>query len=573
MEWWREWKAMREPEIPLIWASGIAEAVLALLPALVHQALFDWAVPSGEGSALLTVLALLVGAESLAALAAALGDLASGLRAERVDARIKTGLLSRLWRWPVLALDGLGWGALQKGLDDAERMTERSHALGALTARALPALLTAVPLLFWISWPLALLRLAILPIHWKLGSFFAERDRELERALWMRQRNWFTQVQETFEGIRTVKVNSAIDSRHRDIEVGALLVREAAGQRRVWNTAWGLGSNLVAHLGTALVFFVGATLIAFQHLSFGRFVAFQVVAAQALTGIGTLMGVIKTLFQTENPKRRYQELLDRPLERQISAPLIANARLPLIQALNLGFDYPSGRQALRAINLCLWPGERIALVGPSGCGKTTLAHLFLALYSPTEGRLFWSGVPYGHFSPAELRSHMAAVLQDNALWTGTLRENLTLGCRAYTTAQLEEALDRAGLLDWVRGLPEGLETVHGAEGIRVSGGQRQRLALARAFLRRPRLLVLDEATSALDNLTETFIQDSLRAVSRDTTVVTIAHRLRTIQEADCIYVMHEGRLLEAGCHEALMRFGGFYAQLYARDREEVPCLS
>lgn len=571
MSWWDEWKSLKEPELPLLWACGASEAVLALLPALLHQALFDWAVPSGNTQNLILVLGLLVGAETLAAIAMALGDLAGGLRIERVDAKLKTNLLSRIWKWTPLDLDGLGYGAILKGLEDSEKLTERSHALGAVLARALPALITALPLMFFVSWPLSLVRLLVLPLNWKLGSLFSERDRQLEKKTWERQRAFHTKVQETYEGIRTLKVNSAVEAQHRDIEYTALLVRESSSQRRAWSSLWNFTVQLLSHVGSVLVFFTAAALIAFNQLSFGRFMAFQVISSQAVMSLGMLLGISKTLFITSNHKTRYQNLMDHPVEREHSVPYVTQGRVPLIQTLGLGFQYPNGNLALQKINMTLWAGERVALVGPSGCGKTTLAHLFLALYPHTHGQIFWKGVPYQQYSPSDLRTKMAAVLQDNALWSATIRQNLCLNQRIYTTQQLEEALDRAGLLDWVRSLPKGLDTVWGAEGIRVSGGQRQRLALARAFLRQPQLLVLDEATSALDHLTENFIQDSLRAIPRNTAVITIAHRLKTIQDADCIYVMNRGQLVEAGHHESLLNYRGFYAQLYTQPAEVGAC--
>ncbi len=571
MRWWEEWRLLREPEIPLLWACGWSEAILALIPALLHQALFDWAVPSGNPQNLLLVLGLLIGAETLAALAMGLGELAGGLRIERVDARLKTDLIGRIWQWGTQALDGLGYGALLKGLEDSEKLTERSHALGAVTARALPAVLTSVPLMFFLSWPLALLRLLLLPVNYKLGSLFSRRDLELEKRVWAQQREFHTRVQETYDGIKTLKVNSAVEAMNRDVNLSALRVRETGSQRRAWMTLWNFSIHFLNHAGSVLVFFLAATLIAFNQLSFGRFMAFQVISSQAIMSLGMLLGVSKTLFITTNHRARYQDLMERPIERQHgSSPFIAG-RMPLIQTLGLGFSYPNGSQALRKINMSIWPGERIALVGPSGCGKTTLAHIFLALYPHTEGQLLWEGLPYSKMAPRQLRRQMAAVLQTNSLWSGTLRYNLTLNDRSYSEKQLEEALDLAGLLDWVRSLPQGLDTVWGSEGIRISGGQMQRLALARAFLRKPRLLVLDEATSALDNLTESFIQDSLQSIPASTTVITIAHRLNTIQDADCIYVMSQGRLQEAGRHDALMRFGGFYAQLYAHPEEAALC--
>jgi len=209
-------------------------------------------------------------------------------------------------------------------------------------------------------------------------------------------------------------------------------------------------------------------------------------------------------------------------------------------------------------------------VGESGSGKSTLGKLLMRFYDPTEGGIQVDGVDLRDFSVESLRSRIGLVSQDPFLFTGTIRENIALGSPQASVEEIVEAARAAGLIEFVASLPERFETVIGERGANLSGGQRQRLAIARALLRKPELLIFDEATSHLDTATERAIQGSLRSAFEGKTVLLIAHRLSTIREADWIYVMRSGRIVEEGDHQDLLRQDGWYASLWRAQTEELP---
>lgn len=239
--------------------------------------------------------------------------------------------------------------------------------------------------------------------------------------------------------------------------------------------------------------------------------------------------------------------------------------LPVRGALALqdvSFNYSDGKPILSEINLTVPAGETHAIVGPTGAGKSTILRLLLRFYDPVIGTVTLDGVDVRQISNSSLRGAMGYVSQDVFLFHGTVQENIAYGRPDASLEQIQEAAKLAEAHDFITQLPQGYDTVVGERGQKLSGGQRQRLSLARAILRDPALLILDEATSAVDNETEAAIQRSLAIVTKDRTSIVIAHRLSTIRDADRIWVLESGKLIESGKHDELVARGGLYAALW-----------
>jgi ATP-binding cassette subfamily B protein len=299
-------------------------------------------------------------------------------------------------------------------------------------------------------------------------------------------------------------------------------------------------------------------------LSLGDLTAYLALLALAITPLQTLSRGWMLLSQAEGAAGRVAELLR--LKEVIPAGSLRPERLEgRLELRQVGFAY-GGEAVLSGLDLSLEPGTLTALVGPSGAGKSTVLRLLLGLYRPNSGQVLLDGRPLQAYAPEFLRSQVAWVPQEPLLFGGSVRENLEVLAPGASLEAMQAALDRMGLLDE---LPAGLASELSEEGGGLSVGQRQRLALAAAWLRGGRILLLDEPTSALDPRSEARVLQALEALRPGRTVLVVAHRLSTVQAADKIVVLQGGRLVEQGRHAELLSRGGLYAQLWQRGEKSL----
>jgi ATP-binding cassette subfamily B protein len=309
-------------------------------------------------------------------------------------------------------------------------------------------------------------------------------------------------------------------------------------------------------------------LIFAQQITVGQFFSLFIYSFFIFGPLQELGNVINIYRETEVSLKNFQSILDVPPEPRPAHPV----SVPELKALafeGVGFKHQSARaHAIDGISFATGQGETIAFVGPSGSGKTTLVKLLVGLYRPQSGRILFNGRPAETVDLEQLRERIGFVTQDTQLFSGTIRENLLFVKPGATDAECQEVLRKAACQSILARADKGLDTVIGEGGVKVSGGEKQRLSIARALLRKPDLLVFDEATSSLDSLTEEEISETIRGISkgRDLIVILIAHRLSTIMHADRIYVLERGRIIESGTHASLVETKGLY---YAMWRQQI----
>ena len=324
--------------------------------------------------------------------------------------------------------------------------------------------------------------------------------------------------------------------------------------------------QLVSKLTTVAILYFGAKAVINGDLSVGSLVAFNMLAGRVAQPILRLSQLWQDFQQVRISVDRLGDVLNAPAEPEHSP---GRASLPPIRG-EVNFDKvrfryrPDAPEALRGVSLDITAGEMLGIVGPSGSGKSTLTKLVQRLYVPEQGRVLVDGVDLALVDPAWLRRQIGVVLQENILFNRTVRENIALGDPTRSMETVMAAAELAGAHEFISQLNHGYDTIIEERGGNLSGGQRQRMAIARALINDPRILILDEATSALDAESEEIIQNNLASIAKGRTVIIIAHRLSAVRQCNRIITVEAGEVTEAGTHAELLRAGGRYAQLHAK---------
>lgn len=371
---------------------------------------------------------------------------------------------------------------------------------------------------------------------------------------------------ETVTGIGTLKA-MAVEPRMRDKWEKQFAGYIKTGFDVTVLANWGSHAiQLVSKLTTVAILFFGAKAVIAGDLSVGSLVAFNMLAGRVAQPILRLSQLWQDFQQVRISVDRLGDILNAPAEPEHNPN---RASLPSIKGAisfdKVRFRYrPDASEALRGVTLEIAPGEKLGIVGPSGSGKSTLTKLVQRLYVPEQGRVLVDGTDLALVDPAWLRRQVGVVLQENILFNRSVRENIALSNPTLPMEQVIAAAELAGAHEFILTLPHGYDTTIEERGANLSGGQRQRLAIARALITDPRILILDEATSALDAESEEIIQGNLAQIARGRTVLIIAHRLSAVRACDRIITVEQGEVTEMGTHDELLRTGGRYAQLHAK---------
>jgi len=475
---------------------------------------------------------------------------------------IRVELYDKLQRLPIKWFDSNSSGEIMSRVGTDVPATNRVIVEGVDQAiAAILQFIIVIGYMFYHSWHLALVTLIPLPVIGLITTWWSRRSEPLWRESSEASSALNAVLHDNLSGIRQIKAYTVEPLALRNFDRASQKVGEKhlivmRGQSIVWP-----GVSFIAESGIIIMVAFGAYWTLQGELTTGTVIAFIAAWGSLFDPISRINSLSQTFTRGVVSAKRLFTIIDTPDESHITEGERPTAIQGHVVFENVSFSYSEEAPTINGLSLEARPGETIALVGATGAGKSTVLNLLTRFYEPTSGRILIDGHPLAHLSKEWLRDQLGYVTQESFLFNTSLRQNLLLAKQDATDEELWAALESANAAAFVRASPEGLETLAGERGIRFSGGEKQRLSIARALLKNPPLLLLDEATSALDNTTERLVQEALENLRSDRTCFVIAHRLSTVQKADRICVLHHGRLIEQGTHQELISNNAAYAKL------------
>ena len=568
----------------------ILEAVASAAPPLVFRSIIDTGIAPTKSHGDKTVILVLSGLVAVIALVNAVLSMFDRYWSSRIGEGLihdlRRAVYDHVQRQPLAFFSRTQTGALVSRLDNDVIGAQQAFTgtLSTVVSNVLTVVLT-LGAMFLLSWQITLASLVFAPLFFVPARLLGPRMREITREGYQLNATMSTQMTERFNvaGALLVKLFGRPKDESEAFGAQVARVRDIGILRAMYGRVFLVALTLIASLSLALTYALGGSLAADRELGVGTIVALTAYLGRLYGPLTALSNVKVDVLTALVSFERVFEVLDLP-------PMVADAPEALdlpadapgsLHLEHVDFSYPAASEVslaslesvatldttpshpvLHDVSFAVEPGQLVALVGPSGAGKTTISQLVTRIYDVNSGTVKVGGVDVKSVTQQSLRQAVGVVSQDAHLFHDTLRNNLQFAKPDATDDQIWAALEGAQIARLVRAMPDGLETVVGERGYRLSGGEKQRIAIARVLLKAPRIVVLDEATAHLDSESEAAVQAALSLALVGRTALVIAHRLSTVRSADQVLVLQEGRVVQRGTHDSLLAEGGLYSDLW-----------
>ena len=551
-----KWQLVMAP----IWIVGAAS--MSSLTATLLGKLTDLGFYEKESWVIAAAPATLIGVTLLYAVSTVMSTYLLTKISQSILVTLRTELFARILHWPFA-----NYQSHSTGLVCSKFVNEANIALGGAVSAAIILvrdslqIIALFAVLFWQNWQLTLVALVVGPVGALIMRAISQRTKRIVKASQAAIAGILSRVQESYKAERLVKISDTYDfemDRFRPINQK---IRRTELKRQIMQ---GLGTpvtQVITMSGVAVV--VAYALFEAQagRLTIGEFITFLSAMMLLMPPLQHLAGLNATFASISVAAKSIFDTMDEAVEEDKGTVELKNVK-GAIGFKDVHLTYPgTTREAIKGVTLSVRPGEHVALVGLSGSGKSSMVNLVPRFWSVTSGAVTVDGVNVEDCTLTSLRNHIAVVSQNVILFDTTIRENIAYGMPEASEAAIEKAVEAAALTEVVAALPKGLDTPVGEAGGLLSGGQKQRISIARALLKDAPILILDEATSALDSESENQIKEALETLMRGRTCLTVAHRLSTIDRADRIVVMSDGKIVEEGTPAELLARGGAYARM------------
>lgn len=538
-------------------------AITGMAYPIITRMLIGDFIPNKNNNAIVITSFILLGIYILRALFRYFINYYGHVMGVLMQAQMRRDMFNKLEKLPYTYFDNHETGKIMSRMtNDLFDVAELAHHGPENIFIASFTIVGALTYLMIINWLLGLITFAMVPVLFVVSMLFRKKMLKAFKETRVAQARINGALESSITGIRVTKAYTNEAKELDKFEKSNVEFIKARKNSFSALAGYMTSSTFITDLFNIIIILAGGLFMFAENIDVADFTTFVVSISLFINPVNQLIQFMEQYQSASSGFTRFLEVLDEPEEIDNGVKTLGEFK-GQIEFKDVKFQYEtSNRAILGGVSFTIKPGEKIALIGPTGGGKTTICHLLGRFYRVEDNSIYIDDIDINDLKLSSLRGSIGIVQQDVFLFGGSLKENILYGSPEATDEQVNMAIEKANLKEFVDALPDGINTEVGERGVKLSGGQKQRVSIARAFLKNPSILILDEATSALDNTTEYLIQSALDELCKNRTTIVVAHRLSTIKNADKIFVVSGGLIVESGNHESLMELDGVYKSLY-----------